>query len=276
MDQNLFTVGLSGQSISVLAGSAHRDHRYLWRSDRHCHGEYELHLLLSGHVRMEVGKENFALTSQTGLLIPPGQYHSPLAEGPLERLSLRLSVPGGGLLDAKDCRMFDLPEELCRVCRAYFYETSAANPYRREARQALLTQLIIGVLRSLGAEQSPGKQEENVSSMERMAFIDDYFEKHFAGGGGKEELARQLYLSPRQLARLLQKEYGMGYQEKLLGARMDCAAKLLRTTKLPISRIAEQVGYQSEPAFFKAFARHYGMTPHTYRKENKESKEETP
>ena len=281
MESDVFVIELAGQRLELHAGSAHREHRYLWGSDRHCHGEYELHFLLSGHARMEVGKETFGLSSGMGMMIPPGQYHRPAAEGPRERFSLRLSVPEGAFLaelrqTVPNCRVFALPEELCRVCRGYFYETEAANPYRREARQALLTQLIIGVLRSLGAEQSLGKQEENVSSMERMAFIDDYFEKHFAGGGGKEELARQLYLSPRQLARLLQKEYGMGYQEKLLGARMDCAAKLLRTTKLPISRIAEQVGYQSEPAFFKAFARHYGMTPHTYRKENKESKEETP
>ena len=203
MDHNLFTIELSGQSISVHAGSAHRDHRYLWRSDRHCHGEYELHLLLSGNARMEVGKENYHLTSQTGLLIPPGQYHSPLAEGPLERLSLRLAVPGGAILeDTQACRLFALPEELCRVCRAYFYEASAANPYCREARQALLTQLIIGVLRCLGAEQSVGELEENISAMERRAFIDDFFEKNFAASGGKEELARQLYLSQRQLARL--------------------------------------------------------------------------
>ena len=278
MEHSLFIVELAGQTLSIHAGSASRDHRYLWRSDRHCHGEYELHLLLSGHARMEVGKETYPLSPRMGMLIPPGQYHNPVAEGSLERFSLRMNVPEGAFLEslrqtAPTCRVFALPEELCRVCREYFYETEATNPYRRESRQALLTRLIIGVLRSLGAEQSPGKQEKNISSMERMAFIDDFFEKNFASNGGKEELARQLYLSQRQLARLLQREYGMGYQEKLMGARMDYAAMLLRTTRQSVSRIAEQVGYRSEPAFYKAFARQYHMTPLKYRKENKE---ETP
>lgn len=278
MENNLFAIELAGQMLYIHAGSARRDHRYLWGSDRHCHGEYELHILLSGRARMEVGKTMHSLSAQTGLMIAPGQYHRPLADGPLERFSLRLSAPEGAFLESlrqkvPDCRVFSLPEELCRVCRAYFYEAEAANPYHREAQQALLTQLVIGALRNLGAEQSQTPGRKTVSTMERMAFIDDFFEKNFASGGGKEALARQLYLSQRQLARLLQKDYGMGYQEKLMGARMDYAAMLLRTTDLPVSRIAEQVGYKSEPAFYKAFSNHYRMTPLKYRKENKE---ETP
>ena len=278
MESDVFVIELAGQRLELHAGSAHREHRYLWGSDRHCHGEYELHFLLSGHARMEVGKETFGLSSGMGMMIPPGQYHSPAAEGPLERFSLRLSVPEGAFLaelrqTVPNCRVFALPEELCRVCRGYFYETEAANPYRREARQALLTQLVIGALRILGARQSAVPIKVRDSSMERRAFIDDFFEKNFASNGGKEELARQLYLSQRQLARLLQKEYGMGFQEKRISARMDYAAMLLRTTGQPISRIAQQVGYASEPAFFKAFFRQHGVTPLAYRKENKE---ETP
>ena len=87
-------------------------------------------------------------------------------------------------------------------------------------------------------------------------------------------MARQLYLSQRQLARLLQREYGMGYQEKLISARMDYAAMLLRTTDQSVSRIAEQVGYKSEPAFYKSFFRQHGVTPLAYRKENKSHEEE--
>lgn len=281
MENNLFAIELAGQTLYIYAGSAHRDHRYLWGSDRHCHGEYELHILLSGHARMEVGKEIHALSAQTGLLIAPGQYHRPLADGPLERFSLRLNVPEGAFWESLRQKVpvsqgFFLSEDMCRMCRAFFYEAEAANPYRREVQQALLTQLVIGALRNLGAEQSQVPGRETVSSMERMAFIDDFFEKNFAVSGGKEELARLLFLSQRQLARLLQKDYGMGYQEKLVGARMDYAAMLLRTTDQPVFRIAEQVGYKSESAFYKAFSRQYHMTPLKYRKENKGIKEEQP
>jgi AraC-like DNA-binding protein len=43
--------------------------------------------------------------------------------------------------------------------------------------------------------------------------------------------------------------------------RMDVAARLLRTENLPLARVAERVGYQSEAAFHRAFRRAQGVTP---------------
>ena len=45
--------------------------------------------------------------------------------------------------------------------------------------EALLTQLVIGALRILGARQSAVPIKVRDSSMERRAFIDDFFEKNF-------------------------------------------------------------------------------------------------
>ena len=43
--------------------------------------------------------------------------------------------------------------------------------------------------------------------------------------------------------------------------RMDVAAKLVREERLPLARVAERVGYQSEAAFNRAFRRAHGVTP---------------
>jgi AraC-like DNA-binding protein len=43
--------------------------------------------------------------------------------------------------------------------------------------------------------------------------------------------------------------------------RMDVAARLLRAEDLPLARVAERVGYQSEAAFHRAFRRAHGVTP---------------
>ena len=49
--------------------------------------------------------------------------------------------------------------------------------------------------------------------------------------------------------------------------RMDLGARLLRDTARPVYSIAEQVGYQSETAFSKAFRRARGTAPRRYRVE---------
>ncbi len=43
--------------------------------------------------------------------------------------------------------------------------------------------------------------------------------------------------------------------------RMDVAARLVRDERLPLARVAERVGYQSEAAFNRAFRRAHGVTP---------------
>ena len=40
----------------------------------------------------------------------------------------------------------------------------------------------------------------------------------------------------------------------------------LRTSDMPLARIAEQVGYESEAAFNRAFKRSFGVPPATWRK----------
>jgi AraC-like DNA-binding protein len=47
--------------------------------------------------------------------------------------------------------------------------------------------------------------------------------------------------------------------------RLQLAAKLLQNKTLALSSIAEQVGYESMPAFSRVFKREFGMAPGQYR-----------
>lgn len=58
-------------------------------------------------------------------------------------------------------------------------------------------------------------------------------------------------------------ESPMGY---LLRWRMHQGAMLLRSGRESVARIAEQVGYESEAAFAKAFKREVGVSPGAYRR----------
>jgi AraC family transcriptional activator of mtrCDE len=48
--------------------------------------------------------------------------------------------------------------------------------------------------------------------------------------------------------------------------RMDTAAVRLQRGRETVGVIAEAVGFQSESAFIRAFERHKGMSPATYRR----------
>jgi AraC-like DNA-binding protein len=48
--------------------------------------------------------------------------------------------------------------------------------------------------------------------------------------------------------------------------RIQVAAQQLRDSDAPLVRIAEQVGYESEAAFNRAFKRSFGIPPATWRR----------
>jgi AraC-like DNA-binding protein len=48
--------------------------------------------------------------------------------------------------------------------------------------------------------------------------------------------------------------------------RIQLAAHRLRNSDTPLVQIAEEVGYESEAAFNRAFKRHFGIPPATWRK----------
>src|SRR5262249_24076908 len=57
--------------------------------------------------------------------------------------------------------------------------------------------------------------------------------------------------------------------------RIQLAAHQLRNSDTPLVRIAEEVGYESEAAFNRAFKRHFGLPPAAWRKKASASRQTT-
>lgn len=277
MSDSTFSVSLGKERLQLRMEPARYTQRRCWQTLRHCHGEYELHILLAGCCRVAVQERLVQLSPGQSLLLPPGEYHNPDAvEGDFLRFSLSFSPESPQLQHAlqlmlPESMVLTLPKELLQLCEDIFQECAAGNPFKTELKQAMLTQLMIRLLRLLGLQELQRSQPDSLSEDQRINRIDDYFEKHFSEPAGEEALAQTLHLSRRQLDRVLRKHYGMGYRQKLILARMDHAAWLLRTTALPVSQIADQVGYTSDSAFFQVFRRQFGMTPSQYRQRSRET-----
>ena len=55
--------------------------------------------------------------------------------------------------------------------------------------------------------------------------------------------------------------------------RMALAARLVREERLPLTRVAARVGYQSDAAFSRAFRRAHGVTPGVYARRGEETRD---
>jgi AraC-like DNA-binding protein len=272
MANNSFSVQLGKERLWIRMEPARYIGRHTWQVRRHCHGNYELQILLNGRCRVSVEDRVLSLRTGDGILIAPGEYHYPNSvEGDILRFSLAFT-PETPLLQQALLQVLSksitlsIPDKLLQLCADIFQEYAAGNLFKNEIMQSMLSQLIIHLLRQLNLEGIPSDPPDSLSEIQFIITIDDFFENNFAEPAGEELLAKELNLSRRQLDRVLQKYYGMGYRQKLIRARMDHAAWLLRTTDWHISRVAAIVGYTSDSAFFQVFRSHFGMTPNRYRK----------
>ncbi|WP_136066913.1 AraC family transcriptional regulator [Modicisalibacter radicis] len=84
-----------------------------------------------------------------------------------------------------------------------------------------------------------------------------------------QALARQVGLSRSAFAERFTELVGVPPMRYLAQLRMQGAARRLRESLMPISRIALEAGYDSEAAFGKAFKRAFGAPPAAWRREQR-------
>ncbi|MGY6564575.1 MAG: AraC family transcriptional regulator [Halomonadaceae bacterium] len=95
-----------------------------------------------------------------------------------------------------------------------------------------------------------------------LALMHDRPSRHWT----TEALAREVGLSRSAFAERFTELVGAPPMRYLAGLRMQVAARRLRESQDPIVLIAEQVGYESEASFSKAFKRAFGIPPATWRR----------
>lgn len=81
-----------------------------------------------------------------------------------------------------------------------------------------------------------------------------------------EELAKESGASRSVLAERFQSLVGTSPMQYLTQWRMMLAANLLCGSNTPLARIAEDVGYQTDTAFSRAFRREFGVPPAAWRR----------
>jgi AraC-like DNA-binding protein len=90
-------------------------------------------------------------------------------------------------------------------------------------------------------------------------------EQRLGGGIRFEEVAREVGLTPRSLARRFEEETGMTWRAVLRRMRVLRAVEELAAGDAPVTKIAFTVGYTSLSAFNAAFRELTGRTPSEYR-----------
>ena len=115
------------------------------------------------------------------------------------------------------------------------------------------------------AESSAVARPRNETVEQICAYLAANYRQKFS----LPEVAAQFYLSPYYLSRLFRRVTGQSIVDYINNRRIEAAQKLLETTELSISAVAEQTGFASAAHFRRVFREVMGTGPLQYRKGHK-------
>jgi AraC-like DNA-binding protein len=234
---------------------------------RHQHTEHEFFLPLQGEITVNYDGVEVKAGPGRMLYVPPDLDHSftSSARGSGERVIWLIDQKTWGKhvrgkFPPSSFPMNSLAKELVFFLLIH-----------REAKGAkfFIAALVESLFESL---QSAQLEKKNVSSDHlagrvgdsRVARAMELMEKEL-GAISLGEVAKRSGLSLRNFNRLFLKEAGLGPKDYLLLRRVEKAKRLLRETKLTVTDISLEVGYNSLSKFIATFKRFEGILPSDFR-----------
>lgn len=106
------------------------------------------------------------------------------------------------------------------------------------------------------------------SQRDYIDFVKKYISLHYMDHISLNEVAEIINLSRSYLSTLFKKEVGISFTQYLIDFRLNRAIEILHKEKLPLTIVAEMVGYANYADFSKIFTKHKGVSPTIYAKKN--------
>jgi AraC-like DNA-binding protein len=234
-----------------------------WDTRRRPLPDWDLWVVFAGRGRLEVQEECCALGAGTALLLRPGERllatHQPSRPLTVYALHFTGAAAACSGIMPPHLRLADpttLRSLMERAWRAWSRGDAAHADLWLRASLALL------------AEESSARPAVAGVRAHQQEMIETLC-RDIRGEPGRDwrvgEMARRLHCTPDHFTRLFRRVCHMPPRAFLIRARMEAASSLLRTSSLPVGRIAQLLGYCDIYLFSRQFKTHVGCTPTAFR-----------
>lgn len=242
---------------------------------RHWHESLELLFVLAGKVTVLAGDLQATLNPDDMLLINSNIIHELHSEDcVLIAVQIKLSK-------------FDLPPDLLQSL--YFdcnSQTAGSQELFLRIKRIIASMLQINAVgddstlfrnRSLAYEllselvryfkiEKPLAESNTHKHLERLNNILRYIGEHYREQLTLGHLAEREHLSAPYLSSFFEKYMGINFSTYYTNLRLEHAVRDLLYTDIPVEQIAVSSGFSDPRAFVRAFKKHYGTVPSSYRK----------
>lgn len=149
------------------------------------------------------------------------------------------------------------------------YEASARDNDIDASKLAVLAAPIVHMLRELYAEIENGIKNELGTARQNLNLqLISYIYQNSAEDISIASVASHFHFSRSYISHMFKKSNSVSFSDFLCRVRLENAAGLLVSTRLPISGVASEVGFDDANYFSKVFHQKYNASPSEYRRMN--------
>lgn len=227
---------------------------------RHMQYSFEFFYVKKGEVLCTVEDETYPLQEGDGVLVLPNQphsYHTPVCSDAVMLIFDPIYVN----------EFFQYTRNKEFVCPVYRPDGRLLEqlPHQKDVFgwKSLLYSLCAQANQQGTLRQATRKNSDLIEKV--VAYIHDHLQDKLS----MEQLAEELGYSYHYLSNCMKDHFGMNFCTLVNHYRIDRAATLLRTTDLPMTRVADQSGFSTIRSFNRAFLSIHGITPTQFAKKVK-------
>lgn len=238
----------------------------------HSHPHYEIYFLRKGSRAFFLSNALYTLSAPVLIVIPPHVQHK-TEGGSFERDNVNVSPAyldpfQKEVLDQKALQIIRLTQEESKALQALLSEAYAVDKTKKHADHVLHALFSYGIFllsRSRAEGQSPQAVGEGDIPPLVLKVL-DYLNVHFNEEICLDGLADRFFVSKHTLLYNFKKYTDRSPIDLLLTVRLTKAKQMLMSTNKSVREISELCGFSSANYFGLIFKRREGISPATYRK----------
>lgn len=129
-----------------------------------------------------------------------------------------------------------------------------------------ISQLFAAILQEGSYTTGQADTTENTHKIDLIKTIFEYIELHYASNITLDELAGVAGMNPKYFCRFFRSITHQTPIDYVNMYRIEKAAQMLHSTRLPVTNICMECGFNDSSNFIKVFRKYKGMTPKQYRR----------
>lgn len=233
----------------------------------HWHESLELHYILTGESVIYINQSPVIAKEGDLVICNSNELHQGFCSAaPMESCRLLFSLEdlspemdNRGYVFQNHIQKDEVIKQLfLEVCR----EEANQAPGYKQACKAIVTQLMVHLCRNYVVQtlsrEDTRRQKKN---RERCNRLITFIEANYANPISNQDMADLVHLSKDRFEHFFRENFGLSALQYIQNYRMKMAKKLIKEGNIPISKVAEMVGFADYNYFGRTFRNHYGCTP---------------